>query len=398
MTNTESTEGSSSFYTTSVFDLDFLSREVTQRKAVSYPSVAGRIFSVFSPIKSLLLFSLRLSWESVVFSAVFLFFVRKKAVSFVYLLENIKDKIVSVLMWRRGLLFKPSTHGGLLAIGSVALVIGGLFQASVIPKDFTRDSVLAATNTSETLIPIGRPRTEAVNIKVQDGDTLSSVAAKYSVSVDSIKWATGLNSDNVKPGDGLTIPPITGIIYKVKSGDSLQSIAQTYKANAQAIADYPFNFIDDSLSIKEGQVLVVPDGIKPTPAVAFRPSPAFIANGSGFFGWPLPGGEISQYPSWWHPAVDISAPYGSPIYAAASGTVVDSSFQGGGFGNYVIVSSSDGYTEAYAHMSAKVLGLGAQVARGQLVGYVGCTGRCTGAHLHLEVRRNGAPVNPLSLF
>lgn len=95
-----------------------------------------------------------------------------------------------------------------------------------------------------------------------------------------------------------------------------------------------------------------------------------------------------------HSGLDIAAPYGTPIKAAASGTVTFSGNAGDGFGNYVIVSHGNGVTTVYAHCSSLLVSSGQTVSQGQVIARVGSTGNSTGNHLHLEVRKNGVTYNP----
>lgn len=98
-----------------------------------------------------------------------------------------------------------------------------------------------------------------------------------------------------------------------------------------------------------------------------------------------------------HTGVDFSAPTGSPIHAAARGTVIHAGWWGA-YGNAVIVDHGGGLTTLYGHMSKIACSPGQDVSRGRVLGYVGSTGWSTGPHLHYEVRRNGVPVNPLGQF
>ena len=95
-----------------------------------------------------------------------------------------------------------------------------------------------------------------------------------------------------------------------------------------------------------------------------------------------------------HTGIDLSAPSGTPIVAAATGTVILSQTYGG-YGRAVVIDHGGGIATLYAHQSERAVSVGETVDRGQVVGYVGCSGSCTGPHLHFEVRKNGVPVNPL---
>jgi murein DD-endopeptidase MepM/ murein hydrolase activator NlpD len=404
MTNSEESEGSLSFSTTtSIYELDFVQDEYTSRS--SWASLPIRILkAVLTYTKAVTISGLITSWELLTFLFFYVLFIQRRMVAFVYFLEETKDTLVRILMWRRGLLFRPTTHGGLLVLGSIALIVGSLFARGVTPQDFSRDQVLAATNTPETTIPEGRPRSEMVKYTIQKGDTLSKVASIYKINVNTIKWANGITSvDEIKPGDVLSIPPVTGIVHKVKKGDNLRSVAKKYKVNAQNIADYPFNYIDDSFVLRIGQTVYVPGGKMPapTPLPQITPpssQPVFYAvSGSGLFSWPVKG-TLNQSASWYHPAIDIGAAYGAPVVAAAGGTVITAGWSSYGFGNYIVVKHNNGYTTHYAHLGSISVGAGQAVGKGQLVGGVGCTGFCTGSHLHFEIHRDGRSINPLSVL
>ncbi|CAN5867642.1 hypothetical protein BH23ACT8_BH23ACT8_04080 [soil metagenome] len=94
-----------------------------------------------------------------------------------------------------------------------------------------------------------------------------------------------------------------------------------------------------------------------------------------------------------HAGIDFGGGYGAPIYAAESGTVISAGSRGG-YGNTIVVDHGGGTTTLYAHQSRFAVSGGAQVGRGQVIGYIGSTGYSTGPHLHFEVRINGAPTDP----
>jgi murein DD-endopeptidase MepM/ murein hydrolase activator NlpD len=117
---------------------------------------------------------------------------------------------------------------------------------------------------------------------------------------------------------------------------------------------------------------------------------------SGFI-WPVSGTVTSGFGTRWgrmHEGIDIAAPMGTPIHAAAGGTVIYAGWMGG-YGNLVVIDHGRGLSTAYGHQSAIAASVGQGVAQGQVIGYVGSTGHSTGPHLHFEVRVNGSPVDPL---
>jgi murein DD-endopeptidase MepM/ murein hydrolase activator NlpD len=112
--------------------------------------------------------------------------------------------------------------------------------------------------------------------------------------------------------------------------------------------------------------------------------------------WPVNGPVVSPFGMRWgrmHEGIDIGVGYGTPIAAAASGTVIYAGWMGG-YGNLIIIDHGGGIATAYGHQSSFAVG-GGHVSQGQTIGYVGCTGHCFGPHLHFEVRVNGSPVDPL---
>ncbi|HET9324061.1 MAG TPA: peptidoglycan DD-metalloendopeptidase family protein [Gaiellaceae bacterium] len=130
-------------------------------------------------------------------------------------------------------------------------------------------------------------------------------------------------------------------------------------------------------------------------------APTYSSTGSGSvsasgFMWPVSGPVVSGFGMRWgrmHEGVDIAAGYGTPIHAAASGTVIYAGWMGG-YGNLIIIDHGNGLATAYGHQSSFAVG-GGPVSQGQVIGYVGCTGHCFGPHVHFEVRVNGSPVDPL---
>ena len=347
-------------------------------------------------------------------------------------IEKAKDQFVQTLLWRRGVLRKPIVHFSMVALVSLILVLSGASFGSgsliattypgvssdlSFPEDHWNNIALQ----SETLglavsletLESERPRPEIIQYKVQEGDTASNIAEKFGIDVATIQWANSnlADIDDIMPGDELDILPVSGVAHKVHAGDTIYSIAEEYglkdeetdQINAQPIINWPFNDISEDLAINIGQIIIVPGGVKeeevpwlpPTPVIPQRvPTEPLLAS-TGLFSWPFPGGcSVSQWPAWYHMAVDCTNPVGTPIQAAGSGVVSSVQALGWGYGYHVIVDHGNGLQTLYAHMSGFNVAEGQAVSASQVVGWVGLTGRTSGPHLHFEVRQNGAPVNP----
>lgn len=119
--------------------------------------------------------------------------------------------------------------------------------------------------------------------------------------------------------------------------------------------------------------------------------------GAGGLSWPVSGEVTSGFGERWgrmHEGLDIAVPSGTPVRAAAAGTVIEADWLGG-YGNLVVIDHGNGIATAYGHNSSLAVAAGRQVAQGEIVAYSGSTGHSTGPHVHFEVRVNGAPVDPL---
>ena len=214
----------------------------------------------------------------------------------------------------------------------------------------------------------------------------------FEVSVNTIKWANGLDRP-IAPGDQLVILPISGVNHPVKSGGTLTDIAKKYGADAKEIA--LFNGLSLDSPLTPGQEIIVPnvdlqvEEKKPSKTIAKKPSSkGSTSGGSSWMIKPVNGAYRSQGIHGYN-AVDLAAPVGTPIYAAAGGTVLIAKADGGwngGYGNYVVIKHANGAQTLYAHMNTVSIGAGEKVSQGEQIGSVGNTGKSTGAHLHFEVR------------
>jgi murein DD-endopeptidase MepM/ murein hydrolase activator NlpD len=136
-----------------------------------------------------------------------------------------------------------------------------------------------------------------------------------------------------------------------------------------------------------------PAGEPAAPVQLSAQPPAVVGTGSLL--WPVAGGTISQYYHAGHLALDVAAPHGTAAYAADSGVVTWAGWRTNGGGYVVEIDHGNGMRTAYNHLGAIWISAGQAVSRGQGIGAVGCTGICTGPHVHFEVFVGGYSTNPL---
>ncbi|HET8581349.1 MAG TPA: peptidoglycan DD-metalloendopeptidase family protein [Candidatus Paceibacterota bacterium] len=273
-------------------------------------------------------------------------------------------------------------------------------------------AVLAADGPNGTSADIVAPESHQISTYVvREGDTLSGIAQMFNVSVNTIRWSNDISkSGTIVPGQKLTILPISGISYTVKKGDTLASIAKAYGGDVNEIAN--FNSLDVSAALSAGATIIIPNGeLASAPAASSKSSAGssssksnrVVLNNGTVIYEPAHDTDGPSYPGYYaaplshyietqglhgYNAVDLAAPSGTPIKAAAGGTVIISRAGGwnGGYGTYVVISHGNGTQTLYAHMSKDAVAVGDYVSQGEVIGYVGMTGEATGPHLHFEVR------------
>jgi murein DD-endopeptidase MepM/ murein hydrolase activator NlpD len=240
---------------------------------------------------------------------------------------------------------------------------------------------------------------------VRENDTLGTIAEKFGVSVNTIRWANDIKrSQSIRVGQEMVILPVTGVRYVVKNGGTLRDIIKKTGGSLDEASEY--NAIDPDEILEKGVVVIVPNGEVSSPKpvqrvrkltkkrhVAKRRVTSKAHNVSnrylpGYFTHPLAHKGVKTQGIHGYNAVDIGARVGTPIVAAASGKVILARPTGwnGGYGRYTIIKHSNGTQTVYAHMSKNISYVGQKAVKGQVIGYVGNTGRSTGPHLHFEVR------------
>jgi murein DD-endopeptidase MepM/ murein hydrolase activator NlpD len=309
-----------------------------------------------------------------------------------------------------------------------------VLTSSVIPDTLRRDELeeglrvingeAPAIDTSgqETALAAPAFQDPFVLYSVQEGDTASAIAARFGIDLSYLLWANPDLRDGelLAVGQNLLIPAGNGILHHMLYGETLSDVAERYGVPIETIINWAGNGITSPDQIVEDALVFVPNGVVPVtilpePTAIPTEPPVFVAvppevdvppvsvavpaaSGSGLI-WPIYG-SISSYMDASHPLgidIDLFGREGAPIAAATSGTVT---FAGGNpccsYGYYVVVMSPDGIETLYAHFSDFAVSVGQLVGQGQTLGYAGCTGYCTGTHLHFEVIDNGVRVNPLS--
>ena len=251
---------------------------------------------------------------------------------------------------------------------------------------------ILTTQTLGALFGGSQQRTEPINYSVQPGDTVQSVADHFAISANTVLWANDLSRGAaLQAGQTLVILPVSGVIHVVKAGDTLDQIAKTYQAKVDDII--AFNGLASISDLYIGDILIIPNGVMPAKAAPIITQTPLAGS---FFIYPAQG-IITQGLHYFN-AVDLANKCGTPIYAAAAGTVQRAVGNDGwnyGMGNYITVLHSNGVVTYYGHLMTLFVKPGDQVDVGDRIALMGRTGDATGCHVHFQVM--GA-ANPLAKF
>ncbi len=221
---------------------------------------------------------------------------------------------------------------------------------------------------------------------VEAGDTLTSVAQKFNISVETILEANNLTlSSKLQPGQKLVILPVTGMMHVVREMDTVSEIAQIYSARSNDIID--FNDLGEEAKIYAGDFLIVPYAQKPK----FVQHYVQVPLSQTYFICPIPSPCRVTQGLHWYNAIDFgNGKCGEPVYAAAGGTIQRTGYTSLG-GYYVRILHPNGVVTYYGHLSKIGASAGQKVYQGQIIGYIGYSGKTipagpAGCHLHFDVR------------
>ncbi|KKU26557.1 MAG: Peptidase M23 family protein [Candidatus Magasanikbacteria bacterium GW2011_GWA2_46_17] len=253
-------------------------------------------------------------------------------------------------------------------------------------------ALLPETGPSGTMVDIEENHSDQISLYVvRDGDTLSEIAKMFRVSVNTIIWANDVSPKTIRPGEQLIILPISGIQHTVKKGDTLKAVATKYKVDVREITQFN-NLQADSL-LAVGDTIIIPDGeVALAKAVSPTSSTAKLRgvggpNYDGYYTRPVLAARKTQGLHGYN-GIDLASYVGAPILAAAGGEVIIAKDSGwnGGYGNYIVITHNNGTQTLYGHLQSLIVYSGKYVVRGEVIGYMGSTGRSTGSHLHFEIR------------
>lgn len=266
------------------------------------------------------------------------------------------------------------------------------------------DALVAVSGPGGTVADqVYTPTSDQISLYVvQEGDTLGHIAELFDVSTNTIRWANDISAKGtIRPGQVLTILPISSVQHTVVKGDTLKSITEKYGGDVAETAI--FNGLETNAKLAVGETILIPGGAmghddhdhgstsssSGSSSTPSKPATPVNTNKDGSYFQRAWGGVVTQGFHGGYRAIDYGIPVGSNIGAAAAGTVIAAKSPAawnGGYGGMVVIQHNNGSQTLYAHLSQLKVSVGQTVQQGQLIGLSGNTGRSTGPHLHFEIR------------
>lgn len=394
-------------------------RQKKQKTIGEYARQIGQSWRIVTKLPLLAIFSVRI---------LFVYFLSIIAVA-VDLFSEAKLQITRRMFWGRGGLYKTIFHFSVISItlgllftnfaNKITLLQPAAAEEEVVFSYGAGDTdILQQGNSLQSVVAVdaGFPDYSVIQYTVKDGDNLDTIAAAFQISKDTIKWANSKIispfNDNIAVGWKLDIPEMDGVLYTVLDGDTLDKIVERTSGDRATIIEIN-RLVPPAYAVSSGQRIFIPDGkLKPIP----KPEPnytgpkssvpyeralaALNAMPAGTFGNPLADGSCAGYHfsrglSASHKGVDLAKGGGCLIRASAAGVVHSIGYHSLS-GYYIMIDHGTGIRTHYFHGVAGTFQVrkGEQVAKGQPLMWMGCTGRCTGTHLHFELFVGDRTIDP----
>ena len=288
-------------------------------------------------------------------------------------------------------------------------------EVEFAPADLSDVPLLVSNSLSPHLNPITfegkRPEQSVITYTVQANDTPIGISLEFGIKPETLLGGNAFLSEEasaLQTGNILTILPVDGVLHDVRDGDSLEKLADQYGVSMEDIIAYEPNNLEFPYRLYPDTQIMVPGGTREVwfwtaPQAPSRASTsdstgsgiASLVQGTGTFIWPLGYRRITQAFWYGHPAIDVGAPEGTPLYASDTGTVTWAGWNVYGYGNLIVVNHGNGYETYYGHLSGINVYPGQVVNQGQQIGATGNTGRSSGPHLHFEIRLYNSMLQPL---
>jgi len=267
-----------------------------------------------------------------------------------------------------------------------------------VQQELDSSDINSASVASEQILPI------SYEYIIRPGDNLTAISKAANIDLDYIIWNNvGVSTpDRIYPGVLLRIPTVPGIIHAVRYGENLTEIAEQYGSPMVDIINFKGNQIESPDNIPVGKEILVPGGRKSINITAWDGSLTTLD-----WNWPVTSRYITSKMDWRHPlGIDIGTQNWDEVYSARDGIVA---FAGGdarySYGYYIIVDHGYGYESLYAHLARNSRGyaafnvrVGERVSAGDLIAWIGMTGRTTGPHIHFEISRYNNRTDPLGVL
>ncbi len=260
-----------------------------------------------------------------------------------------------------------------------------------------------AALTKGSFIPVRTSHTVSTEGKVQyyeirKGDTLWDISRKFKVELGTILAMNNIKANSVLAiGQVLEVPYERARIHTIAKGETMWDIARKYGADVNQIMRANPKKNPSLLCI--GDKLDIPDSRSVSRTIAYNePSSRGFSPTTMQFIWPVVGTITSKYgyrASGFHHGLDIAGSHGDPIKASLAGRVTFAGYKSI-YGQTVVLQHLGGYETVYAHLQNINVSPGKQVAKGEIIGTIGTTGRTTGPHLHFEVKKDAKNIDPLT--